>query len=105
MFKSAIMLDLYIMLCGLSTIIMVIALWKTVDYRKSFHQGIAGQTWDSLSSLIFCIFLGYLTIPFIMFLTQEQKDLFIAVIFLIGALYVLISLTLMHKIVRAMKGR
>ena len=55
-------------------------------------------------AIVAFFFIGYLTTPFFVLLTQEFKDLIVAFIFFFGAIYVLITIGLVHKIIIVMKG-
>lgn len=102
MLASAI--DLFTFISGLAIITMFVALWKAIDYKSSVPKGAVGKTWNVITGMVAFFFLGYLTTPFFVLLTQEVKDLIVALIFFVGAVYVLISLRLIHRIIMVMKG-
>jgi hypothetical protein len=97
-------LDLFTMISGLAIVTMFIALWKAIDYKSSVPGGVVGKTWNLITTLVAFFFLGYLSTPFFVLLTQEMKDLIVAFIFFFGAIYVLITLRLFHRIIIVMKG-
>jgi hypothetical protein len=97
-------LDLFTMISGLAIVTMFIALWKAIDYKSSVPGGVVGKTWNLITTLVAFFFLGYLSTPFFVLLTQEMKDLIVAFIFFFGAIYVLITLRLVHRIIIVMKG-
>ncbi len=96
--------DLFTMISGLAIVTMFIALWKAIDYKSSVPGGVVGRTWNLITTLVAFFFIGYLTTPFFVLLTQEFKDLIVAFIFFFGAIYVLITIRLVHKIIVVMKG-
>lgn len=96
--------DLFTVISGLAIIIMFVALWKAIDYKSSVPAGAVGRTWNLITGLVAFFFIGYLTTPFFVLLTEEVKDLIVAFIFFFGAVYVLISLRLIHRIIQVMKG-
>jgi hypothetical protein len=96
--------DLFTVISGLAIITMFIALWKAIDYKSSVPGGVVGKTWNLITSLVVLFFIGYLTTPFFVLLPQDIKDLIVAFIFLFGAIYVLVSISLVHKIITVMKG-
>ena len=96
--------DLFTVISVLAIFTMFIALWNAIDFKGSVPGGVVGRTWNVITALVAFFFVGYLTTPFFVLLTQEQKDLIVAFIFLLGAVYVLISLRLMYKIIITMKG-
>ena len=94
--------DLFTVVSGLAIITMLIAVVKAYEYKKSIPGGEVGRAWNVLSSLATFFLIGYLTAPFFIVLSQEAKDLIVAFIFLFGAVYVLITLWLVHRIITAM---
>lgn len=97
-------LDLFTMISGLAIVTMFVALWQAIDYKSSVPGGVVGKTWNLITTLVAFFFIGYLTTPFFVLLTQEFKDLIVAFIFFFGAIYVLITIRLVHKIIMVMKG-
>lgn len=97
-------LNLFTVISILSIITMFIAMWKAIDYKSSVPGGIVGKTWNLITALVIFFFIGYLTTPFFVTLSQQQKDLIVSLIFFFGAIYVLITLRLVHKIIMVMKG-
>jgi len=95
--------DLFTIISGLAVILMLIAVVKAYDYGKSIPGGEVGRAWNALSSLVSLFLIGYLTMPFFIVLSQEIKDLIVAFIFLFGAVYVLITLWLVNRIITAMR--
>lgn len=96
--------DLFTIISGLAIVTMFIALWKAIDYKSSVPGGVVGKTWNLITTLVAFFFLGYLTTPFFVLLNTELKDLIVAFIFFFGAIYVLITLRLVHRIIMVMKG-
>lgn len=96
--------DVFTMISGLAIVTMFVALWKAIDYKSSVPGGVVGKTWNFITMLVAFFFIGYLTTPFFVMLTQEQKDLIVAFIFFFGAIYVLLTIRLVHKIIMVMKG-
>jgi hypothetical protein len=95
--------DLFTIVSGLAIITMLVAVVKAYEYNKSIPGGEVGRAWHALLSLVTFFLVGYLTTPFFIVLSQETKDLIVAIIFLLGAVYVLITLWLVHRIVVVMK--
>ena len=81
--------DLYTMINGPAIIMMLAALFKAFDYYR--------RTIPS-SSPILRRTSSY-------FSHKKQKDLIVAVIFFLGSIYVLITLSLVHHIITVMKGK
>lgn len=97
-------LDVFTIISGLAIITMFVALWKAIDYKSTVPGGVVGRTWNLITTLVALFFIGYLTTPFFVMLTQEQKDLIVAFIFFFGAIYVLLTIRLVHRIIMVMKG-
>lgn len=97
-------LDIFTIISGIAIVIMFIALWKAIYYKSSVPGGAVGKTWNLITTLVAFFFIGYLTTPFFVMLTQEQKDLIVAFIFFFGAIYVLLTIRLVHRIIMVMKG-
>ena len=95
--------DLFTVISGFSIITMLIALLRAVDLKKSVPAGGVGKTWNVIASLVTFLFIVYLTVPFFVLLSQETKDLIVSCIFFFGAMYVLINLELVHRIIMVMK--
>jgi hypothetical protein len=95
--------DLFTIISGLAIIMMVLAVVKAYEYNKSIPEGEVRREWNALVSLVTVILIGYLTTPFFIVLSQETKDLIVAFIFLLGAVYALSTIWLVHRIITAMK--
>jgi len=95
--------DLFTVISGFSIITMLIALLRAADLKKSVPAGGIGKTWNVITSLVTFLFIVYLTMPFFVLLSQETKDLIVSFIFLFGAIYVLVNLELVHRIINVMK--
>lgn len=95
--------DLFTVISGLAIITMLLAVVMAYEYNKSIPGGEVGRAWNALLALVTFFLIGYLTTPFFIVLSQEIKDLIVAFIFLLGAVYVLITLWLVHRIITAMK--
>jgi hypothetical protein len=96
--------DLFTVISGFSIITMLIALLRAVDLKKSVPAGGVGKTWNVIAALVTFLFMVYLTVPFFVLLSQETKDLIVSFIFFFGAMYVLINVELVHRIIQVMKS-
>ena len=95
--------DLFTIISGLAIITMLLAVVKAYEYNKSIPEGEVSRAWNALLALVTFFLIGYLTTPFFIVLPQEVKDLIVAFVFLFGAVYVLITLWLVHRIITVMK--
>jgi hypothetical protein len=96
--------DLFTVISGLGIITMLFALLNVIEYKKFIPGGLVSKSWNLITSLVAFLFIVYLTIPFFILLSQDTKDLIVAFIFLFGAMYVLINIRLVYRIVVTMKG-
>ena len=96
--------DLFTVISGFSIITMLIALLRAVDLKKNVPAGGIGRAWNVIASLVTFLFMVYLTMPFFVLLSQETKDLIVSFIFLFGAMYVLVNVELVHRIIQVKKS-
>jgi len=82
-----------------SIAVMLFALYQVFILRHKVPGGKVRSTWNFLSGLIVMFSAGYLSTPFFSLLPQEIKDILVGVIFLAGAIFVLIVIKLFYKIV------
>lgn len=90
---------LFLVLSVSSIVIMFYALYSVFIFRKRVPGGKVKSTWKILSGLIVMFSAGYLSTPFFSFLPQDIKDVLVGVIFLSGAIFVVIVIKLFFKIV------
>lgn len=82
-----------------SILVMFYALYAAMILRNKVPGGKIKSTWGLLTILIVFFSIGYLMTPFFPLLSQEIKDILVGVIFLAGALFVVIVVKLFYKIV------
>jgi hypothetical protein len=80
-------------------VVMLYALYSSFTLRNKIPGGKVKKTWGILNGLIIMFTAGYLTTPFFRLLPQEVKDILVGVIFLAGAIFVVIVIKLFFKIV------
>jgi hypothetical protein len=80
--------------------VMFYALAKVITLNKKIPGGTVGATWKILSSLIGLFTIGYLTTPFFPLLPDDYKQVIVGVIFLFGAVFVVIVINLFYKVIR-----
>jgi len=79
--------------------VMLVALNKALILRHRVPGGKVKSTWNILSGLIVIFAVGYLSTPFFRLLPPELKDVIVGVVFLAGAIFVLIVTKLFFKII------
>jgi hypothetical protein len=90
---------LFLVLSLSSIGVMLYALYKAFVLRHRVPGGNVRSTWNFLSGLIVMFTGGYLSTPFFRLLPSELKDVLVGVIFLAGAIFVLIVIKLFFKII------
>jgi hypothetical protein len=90
---------LFLVLSLSSIGVMLYALYKAFVLRHRVPGGKVRSTWSFLSGLIVMFAVGYLSTPFFRLLPPELKDVLVGVIFLAGAIFVLIVIKLFFKII------
>lgn len=90
---------LFLLLSGTAILVMVYALYSALSLKSKIPGGKVKSTWNMLTSLIVMFTIGYLATPFFRLLPQEVKDLLVGVIFLAGAIFVVIVIKLYFKII------
>lgn len=90
---------IFFALSGAAVVVMLYALVSAFLLRRKIPGGKVKKTWNTLSALIVMFTVGYLATPFFRLLPQEIKDLLVGVIFLAGAIFVVIVIKLFYKII------
>jgi hypothetical protein len=79
--------------------IIFYALYSAFALRHRVPGGKVRSTWNVLAGLIAMFSIGYLTTPFFRMLDPAVKDILVGVIFLAGAIFVVIVIKLFYKII------
>ncbi len=90
---------LFLILSISAICVMLYALYRVITLRKKIPGGTVKDTWSILSWMIAMFAIGYLTTPFFPYLPQLIKDIVVGVIFLLGAIFVVIVINLFYRIV------
>jgi hypothetical protein len=90
---------LFLVLSVAAIVVMLYALYSSITLKNKVPGGKVKETWGILNGLIVMFTVGYLTTPFFRLLPQEIKDIVVGVIFLAGAIFVVIVIKLFFKIV------
>ena len=93
------MQTVFLGLCIAAIVVMLYALYRVMSLKKKVPGGVVGSTWNLLSYMILLFAGGYLCTPFFPMLPQEFRDLLVGVIFLGGAIFVVIVINLFYKVV------
>jgi hypothetical protein len=90
---------LFLVLSVAAILVMLYALYSSFALKSKVPGGKVRETWNILSGLIVLFTVGYLSTPFFRLLPQEVKDLVVGVIFLAGAIFIVIVIKLFFKII------
>jgi hypothetical protein len=90
---------LFLVLSIAAILVMLYALYSSFTLKSKIPGGKVKSTWNILNGLIILFTIGYLATPFFRLLPQEIKDLLVGVIFLAGAIFVVIVTKLFYKII------
>lgn len=93
---SAFLLDLA------GVVLMLLGLAALLRLRSKVPGGLVGQSWKALTALVSLFTVAYLGAPFMGSLPADSIRMVVAVIFLFGAIYVLATVVLLHRILDAL---
>lgn len=83
-------------------VVMLVCLATVYKLRANIPGGVVGKQWGYLTSLVTLFTLGYFVTPFFTNLPADIINLVIALIFFFGAVYVLITVRLIYRIIEEM---
>lgn len=81
-------------------LVMMYCLFLVTSLKKAIPGGIVGRKWNQLMSLVGLFTVGYLTAPFFSMIPESILRLIISLIFLFGALYVVLTVKLIYRIIQ-----
>ena len=90
---------LFLVLSNAAIVVMLYALYSSFTLKSKIPGGKVKATWNILTGLIVMFTIGYLATPFFRLLPQEFKDILVGIIFLAGAIFVVIVIKLFYKII------
>ncbi len=90
---------LFFVLSVAAILVMLYALYSSITLKNKVPGGKVKKTWNILTGLIVMFTVGYLTTPFFRMLPQGVKDILVGVIFLAGAIFVVIVIKLFFRII------
>jgi len=95
-------IDIVLLLTVAAIVVMFYCLWLLLSLKKDIPGGMVGKQWRVLEVLVWMFALGYLATPFANLLSEQMLRLIVAVIFLFGAVYVVITVKLIHRIIKVL---
>jgi uncharacterized membrane protein YdcZ (DUF606 family) len=96
--------DLTFFISLAAILIMVYCLYLVVTLKKHVPGGIVGRTWNFLTGLVVLFTLGYLTTPLFEIIPENLLRLIVSGIFLFGAIYVVITVKLIYRIIEELSA-
>lgn len=92
--------SIFLVLSITAICVMLYALYRVLSLTKKIPGGTVGATWKFLSMMIGFFTAGYLSAPFFPLLPDDVKQIIVGIIFLAGAVFVVIVINLFYKVVR-----
>lgn len=83
-------------------LLMLYALWLVIRLKKQIPGGMVGKNWNFLLALVLLFAAGYIAMPFLANVPPEILILAVAGIFLFGAIYVIVTIQLIYRIIRVL---
>ncbi len=96
--------DVSIVITVLAILVMFYCLWLVLSLRKNIPGGVVGNTWKTLTALVVLFTAGYLATPFFGMLPPLLMNVLVSLIFLFGAIYVVITVKLIYRIIEELAG-
>jgi len=82
--------------------VMLVCLTTVFKLRANIPGGVVGKQWGYLTALVTLFTIGYFVTPFFTSLPPDIMHVMIALIFFFGAVYVLITIRLIYRIIEEM---
>lgn len=79
--------------------VMLMCLYLVFTLRSKIPGGVVGKQWQFLTLLVSLFTAGYFVTPFFNLLPPNVINLIVALIFFFGAIYVLITVRLIYRII------
>jgi uncharacterized membrane protein len=94
-------MQLLILLISLAAILLIFyAMFKAISLNRKIPGGLVKESWRLLYYLIGLLAVGYITLPLFPRLPESSRDLIVAIIYLAGAVFVLMVIKLIYKITK-----
>ena len=80
-------------------LVILFCLYSVIALGRSIPGGVVGKQWRFLTFLVAMFTVGYLLTPFFGMLPPQLITIIVSLIFFFGAIYVLITIRLIHRII------
>lgn len=84
--------------------IMLYCLFLVISLKKNVPGGMIGKRWNFLLTLVVLFTFGYLSTPFFGMIPENILKLIVGFIFFFGAIYVVITVKLIYRIIRELSA-
>ncbi|MGA8863441.1 MAG: hypothetical protein WBM09_06990 [Gallionella sp.] len=85
-------------------LVMIYCLFLVLKLGRQVPGGVVGKNWKFLTLLVVLFTLGYLTTPFFGMLPAEIVNVMVSLIFFFGAIYVVITVKLIYRIIEELSA-
>jgi len=96
--------DVNLVISVAAILVMFYCLWLVLSLKRNIPGGVVGDKWRLLTALVVLFTAGYLTTPFFGMLPQSLINLIVSLIFLFGAIYVVITVKLIYRIIEELSA-
>jgi hypothetical protein len=93
-------LDVPMMINIAAIFVMFYCLYSVLSVGRNMAGGAVGRQWRFLTILVVMFTGGYLVTPFFSMVPAELVRILVSLIFFFGAIYVLITIRMVHQIIK-----
>lgn len=93
-------LDISLIISFAAILVMIFCLLQVYTLKSKIPGGVIGKQWNFLVMLVVLFSVGYLATPFFGALPAELMRLIASLIFFFGAIYVLITVKLIYRVIQ-----
>lgn len=94
--------DPSILISLIAIFVMLYCLWLVISLKSEVPGGVIGRQWTMVTWLVGLFTIGYLTTPMFSHLPAESLHLIVSLIFLFGAIYVVVTVKMIFRIIKIM---
>lgn len=92
--------DFTLIISSAAILVMLYCLYLVMSLKRNVPGGMVGSKWKFLIVLVSLFTIGYLSTPFFSMIPEKVLRLIVAFIFLFGAIYVVITVKLIYRIIQ-----
>lgn len=93
-------IDITLVISIAAILIMMYCLYIVISLKKKVPGGMVGSKWNFLMLLVMLFTIGYLAAPFFSMIPEKILRLIVSFIFFFGALYVVVTVKLIYRIIQ-----